>query len=236
LSTLPINPVTGYVGKYVLERIYQILKREAEERVAEKQTAKEIEEERNILLEDEKMKNLNQSTIELDYLITRYNKETDMNKKEILHKSILKYLDEYLPDEKDITKLIKHGFIYPEQIIKETNPEKLVEKYGMSMGSSSALEEKVSFDDLKHPPLQGIKDYSHDKILKFVKDNPAYSNIVLSQFIEGIFKGELSYEEFNKIKDYLRPTEQSQIVKVIKKDQVLKPNRFKKQVLPVILK
>ena len=135
-------------------------------------------------------------------------------------------LDLITPEQKrkDAIEIEEH-FIAPNMKIQEE-----------PIGEKKTEEEKASFDDLKHPPLQGIKDYSHDRILKFVKDHPEYSNTVLNQFIEGMFQGKLNYDEFNKIKDYLRLNDQSQIVKVIRKDQVLKPNRFKNQVKQVVLK
>ena len=72
------------------------------------------------------------------------------------------------------------------------------------------------------------KDLSHDPLIRLAKENPSYSNVIVNQFIQGLISGETDLKEFDKIKNYLRLNEPSQPVKVIHKNQILKPHRYKK--------
>ena len=73
-------------------------------------------------------------------------------------------------------------------------------------------------------------------MIRLAKENPAYSDVIVNQFIQELISGEADLKEFDKIKDYLRLNETSQPVKVIHKQQLLKPHRYKKNTNPIHLK
>ena len=73
-------------------------------------------------------------------------------------------------------------------------------------------------------------------MIRLAKENPSYSNVIVNQFIQGLISGEADLKEFDKIKGYLRLNETSQPVKVIHKQQLLKPHRYKKNPNPIHLK
>jgi len=138
----------------------------------------------------------------------------------------------------------KNEEVKVEDILKEEK-EQAEEKPHIELKTS---EEKIGVEDLKKPFLfydkkeqipknsdlmkqfliYGIKGLSTDYLKRLAEENPTYRNVILDQFIQGFIRGEVDINDFNKIKDYLKVNEPSQpIKKVIDKQQLLTPNRYK---------
>ena len=224
---------------YILKSIYKHL-RHGEDDI---EKIKMREEEEKEMFNFEEFKELNSSNIQLKDLINNWIAEKDHHKKNIIEKYIKNYVDNYFPNQTEIDLLVKHHIVVPEKItvkkddvlrptlanarvVLQEEKEQAEEKPHKEQKSP---EEKIGIEDLKKPFLfYDKKDLSHDPLIRLAKENPAYSNVIVNQFIQGLISGETDLKEFDKIKNYLRLNEPSQPVKVIHKNQILKPHRYKK--------
>ena len=238
---------------YILKSIYKHWRHGEEETGKINQR----EDEEKEMFNFEEFKELNPSNIQLRDLINNWIEEKDSHKKIIIEKYIKHYVDNYFPNQTEIEILIKHGIVVPEKITVKKNEEVKVEDILQEEKEQAeekphielkSPEEKIGVENLKKPFLfydkkeqipknsdlmkqfliYGIKGLSTDYLKRLAEENPTYRNVILDQFIQGFIRGEVDINDFNKIKDYLKVNEPSQpIKKVIDKQQLLTPNRYK---------